>query len=198
MIDHSRIGSRLIARVATLAPALSLALMLTALVPLAADPTRAAVADSSAVGFTVKIGVPIAAPADVVFLAVIDDVADWWDPAHTYSGDSGNLSIEPVAGGCFCEQIEGNGSVQHMEVVYVDQGKTLRMIGGLGPLQGLAVYGSMTWEFADTEKGSRVDLTYAVSGYVHEGLAGWAARVDGVLSAQVARLKEHVEKTPGK
>ena len=181
MIDRSTLRRRIAVAVAALAP-------------LAAGPARAAVADSSASGFTVKVSVSIAAPADAVYLAVIDDIGEWWDPAHTYSGLSENLTIEPFAGGCFCEQTEGNGSVKHMEVVYIDQGKTLRMIGALGPLQGLGVCGSMTWEFADTESGSRIDLTYAVGGYVAGGLAVWAGGVDQVLSEQVARLKEHVEK----
>ena len=185
MIDISTLGRRLAVAVAALAQ-------------FTVSPARAAVADSSAGGFTVKIGVTIAAPADAVFLAVVDEVGDWWNPAHTYSGASENLTIDPYAGGCFCEQLEGDGSVQHMQVVYVEPGKTLRMIGGLGPLQGLGVSGSMTWEFADADSGSRIDLTYAVGGYLAGGLAAWAGGVDQVLSGQVARLKEHVEKTAGR
>lgn len=171
---------------------------LASLTALAAGPTRAEVSDSSAAGFTVKIGVTVAAPARAAFLALVDEVGDWWDPAHTYSGASENLTIDPYAGGCFCEQLEGDGSVEHMEVVYVEPGKMLRMIGGLGPLQGLGVCGSMTWEFADTDSGSRIDMTYAVGGHLAGGLAAWAGGVDQVLSGQVARLKEHIEKTAGR
>ncbi len=192
-----RIGCFLTARSGARALALAFALALTGLVPLAAGPARAAVADSSATGFTVTISVTIAAPADSVFLAVVDEVGDWWNPVHTYSGASENLTIDPYAGGCFCEQLEGDGSVQHMQVVSVEPGRMLRMIGGLGPLQGLGVCGSMTWEFADADSGSRIDLTYAVGGYVAGGLASWAGGVDQVLSEQVARLKAHVEKTAG-
>jgi uncharacterized protein YndB with AHSA1/START domain len=170
-------------------------LAVAALAPLAAVPARAEVADSSAYGFTVKTTVTVAAPSDAVFLALVDDVGDWWNPEHTYSGASENLTIDPYAGGCFCEQLEGDGSIQHMQVIYVQPGKTLRMVGALGPLQGLGVCGSMTWEFAREDPGSRIEMTYAVGGYGAGGLAKWAGVVDTVLSDQVERLKAYVEGT---
>ena len=69
-----------------------------------------------------------------MYNSIVDDVGLWWDSSHTFSGNAENLSIDDKAGGCFCENLENGGSVRHLEVVFVDPGKTLRMIGGLGPL----------------------------------------------------------------
>ena len=45
-------------------------------------------------------------------------IGNWWDPQHTWSGKSENLSLEPVPGGCFCETHENGGRIRHMNVIY--------------------------------------------------------------------------------
>ena len=91
-------------------------------------------------GFALKTTVTIAAPGNRVY----DALTRPWDgvgPGHTYSGDAANLSIDPRPGGCFCERgMPKQGGVQHAMVVLAIPGKTLRLVGGLGPLQdaGLA------------------------------------------------------------
>ena len=52
------------------------------------------VVDVSANGFTSKHTVTIEAPAGEVFRTLVEDVGKWWDPDHTFSGDSTNLTIE--------------------------------------------------------------------------------------------------------
>ncbi len=43
-------------------------------------------------------------------------------------------------GGCFCELIpDGAGEIEHMRVIYTRPGVTLRLQGGLGPLQEVGV-----------------------------------------------------------
>jgi len=154
----------------------------------------AEVADSSANGFTVKVTSQLqAAPADVY--ARIIKVGEWWDSSHTYSQDAHNLSIEERAGGCFCEKLPNGGGVQHMEVVLLIPGKLLRLRGGLGPLQGMATAGSMTFTLTPATGGTKLDLTYAVVGYSAQGLTSIAPAVDHVLSDQIARLKTYVEKS---
>jgi hypothetical protein len=54
---------------------------------------------------------------------------------HTFSRNAANLSLELHAGGCFCERLKNDGSVQHMQVVYVAPGEALRLRGALDPLQ---------------------------------------------------------------
>ena len=153
------------------------------------------VVDSSTSGFTSRNEARVSAPPDVVYRALVDDVGAWWNADHTYTGDSANLSIDAKAGGCFCEKLPDGGSVQHMEVVYAERGKTLRLHGGLGPLQAMAVAGAMTFELEAVEDGTRITLTYVVGGYApgEGGLGAIAAPVDGVVGGQLESLAKHVE-----
>jgi hypothetical protein len=74
----------------------------------------------------------------------------------------------------------------------------LRLAGGLGPLQELAVSGVMTWALAATPGGTRIEMTYAVGGYAPGvgRLQQLAPLVDAVLGAQVQRLKAALTPTP--
>ena len=153
----------------------------------------AEVLDSSASGFTVKATIPIQASPDAVYRALIHDIGQWWDPEHTFSGDSHNLSIEEKPMGCFCERLPNQGGVRHMEVVRFAPGKTLVLSGALGPLQSMAAAGSMTIQIAPDGNGARLEATYAVTGYAPAGLNALAATVDAVLNQQFTRLKNYLE-----
>jgi hypothetical protein len=154
----------------------------------------AEVKDSSAIGFTIQDTVIIAAGPNDVYHALVVDIGYWWDSAHTFSGKASNLSIDDRAGGCFCEKLEDGGSVRHLEVVFADPGKTLRMIGSLGPLQAIAVTGCMTWSLSKTDRGTNVKVTYSVGGYRPGGLQKMAPLVDKVMFEQLKRLKDYIEK----
>jgi hypothetical protein len=39
-------------------------------------------------------------------------------------------------------------------VVFVDPGHVLRMTGGLGPLQGMGIYGALDFSFTANEEGT--------------------------------------------
>ena len=169
---------------------LKLGVVLLAVAPRGAT---AAVVDASASGFTVRTTLAIrAAPGDV-YRRLVRNVGDWWNPSHTFSGNAHNLSIEEKALGCFCEKLADGGGVRHMEVVYFAPGKTLRLSGALGPLQSIAAAGSMTIELSAAEGGTKLEVTYAVTGYLPGGMNTWAAPVDGVLEEQFTRLKKYVE-----
>jgi len=154
---------------------------------------RADVTDSSATGFTSQNSVSIMSPRDSVYSIAVGRIASWWDPEHTWSGSSGNLSIEDMAGGLFREDLDGGGSVVHLTVVFADRGRLLRFQGGLGPLQSMAVTGSLTWEFATVSGSTHLTWTYAVTGYAPGGIAVLAGPVDGVLRHQLQRLKRYIE-----
>ncbi len=126
--------------------------------------------------------------APPVVWAALAEIGKWWDPGHTYSGDSRNLTLEPVVGGCFCEKLGLYAGIEHGRVVYAQPANTLRWIGALGPLQELGVLGSMTWQIDAADGGSRISLTYNVGGYADEPLSEWAAIVDEVLGSQLQRL----------
>lgn len=150
------------------------------------------VTDSAATGFTTENRVQIAASPMRVYDMLTQQVSAWWDPAHTWSGDASNLSIDATPGGHFKETIPGGGAI-HMTVVYAHRGKLLRMSGGLGPLQGMAITGSLTWEMHEADGGTEVTVTYAVTGYRAGGLALLSVPVDGVLKHQLSRLKRYIE-----
>lgn len=154
---------------------------------------RPEVADSSMNGFTVKTTLMISAAPDEVYRALVHHVGDWWDPAHTYSRDSRNLTIEDKPMGCFCEKLPNRGGVRHMEVVFVATGKTLGLTGALGPLQNIGAAGNMRIDLSAAEGGAKLDVTYAVTGYTAKGMSAWAAPVDSVLTQQFTRLKAYVE-----
>jgi uncharacterized protein YndB with AHSA1/START domain len=156
-------------------------------------PACAAVADSAANGFTVKLELNIQAPPQDVYGRFVHNFGDWWNSMHSFSGDAHNLSIDDKAMGCLCEKLPGGGSVRHMEVVYADPGKKLVLSGALGPLQSVAATGSMTIEFAKAGDGTKLTVVYTVTGYMPAGMNTWAAPVDSVLAEQFTRLKSLIE-----
>ncbi len=159
------------------------------------------VVDSAANGFVVKTSVMILAAQDDVYRQIVR-VGEWWDPAHTFSGDAHNLTIEEKPMGCFCEKLPNQGGVRHMEVVNFVPGKTLVMSGALGPLQSMAATGNMTIQLSSlnsaagraTSHLTRVDVTYAVTGYLAGGINALAAPVDGVVGQMFVRLKNRIER----
>ena len=168
-----------------------------------AIPAWPAVVDSAGNGFTVRTTLEIHAPPDQVYKQLLN-IGSWWNSEHTFSGDAHNLSLEEKPMGCFCEKLPGQGAVRHMEVVNFAPGKSMVLTGALGPLQSLAVTGSMTVVLApvantndaktDTKNGNtKLQVTYAVTGYLAGGLQIWAAPVDSVVSQQFTRLKSYVE-----
>jgi hypothetical protein len=163
------------------------------LVLLPAGQGEADVLGSSASGFLVKNEANVGAPADSVYHALVGRVANWWDPAHTYSGDSRNLSLDPTLGGCFCEALPNGGGIRHLEVVYVSPGKTLRLMGALGPFQESGMTGSMTWNCEAVGDSTKLEMTYSVGGYFQGDLQKMAPVFDTVLREQLWRLKTYVE-----
>jgi uncharacterized protein YndB with AHSA1/START domain len=153
---------------------------------------QAEVVDSSSTGFTVRTTLTINAHPDDVYRKFIRNIAEWWNPEHTFSGDSHNLSIEEKAAGCFCEKLANGGSVRHLEVVYLAPGKAVTLSGALGPLQSLAATGSMSILFSPSEGGTKLTVNYAVTGYLPGGMNTWAAPVDAVIAEQFTRLKNYV------
>lgn len=152
----------------------------------------AAVADVASNGFTIKVEQEIAAPPDKVYAALIDP-ARWWSSDHTFSGSAANLSLDPRAGGCFCEKLPGGGSVLHLTVLQVMPGKLLRLVGMLGPFQSIAGNGALTWTLKAAAAGTHLEMTYQIAGSTNMSMNGkgydfWSKGADGMLSAQVVRL----------
>lgn len=160
---------------------------------LMAGAARAEVVDAQPNGFESRFNVTVNAPPAAVRAAMLN-IAGWWDPSHTYSGDAKNLSLD-LAGGCFCETLK-TGYVRHMTVVYADAG-AVRLQGALGPLQSTGATGHLTFAFKPAADGkTTLAVSYVVGGYAKGGLGeAWAKPVDSVIGVQVGRLKAYAEKT---
>ena len=167
--------------------------ILAILFAILAAPLRGEVIESTAAGFIVRNTATINAPPATVYAALTDSIGGWWDPAHTFSHDAHNLSLDAQPGGCLCERLPDGGGVQHMSVVYASPGKLLRLTGSIGPLQEAALAGTMTWSLSQAGGGTTVELSYAVGGFRAGGFRDIPTVVDGVLRGQLARLKALVE-----
>jgi uncharacterized protein YndB with AHSA1/START domain len=157
----------------------------------AAPAANAEVTDRGATGFTVHHALVVAAQPDRVY-AAFTDIGKWWDPAHSYSNDGARLTLDTSNGGCFCETLPDGGHVRHLDVVFVKPDEELRLTGGLGPLQPIGAGGTMVVQFKQAENGTTIDLTYAVNGYLPDGMESWAEPVDGVLAQQLQRLRRFI------
>ena len=153
---------------------------------------HADVIDSQPNGFEVKQTVEIAAPTAKVWEA-LGHVGSWWNSKHSWSGDAHNLSLDLKPGGCFCEALPGGGGAQHLTVVFVAPGKTVRLSGALGPLVFTGASGHLVWTVAEKDGHTTLTQSYDVGGYMKGGLDKMAGPVDGVLTEQLTRLKSYVE-----
>jgi len=143
-------------------------------------------------GFEIRETAHTAAPSDKVYAALLLP-AHWWNSDHTFSGSAANLVLDARAGGCWCETLPGGGSVEHLRVVYVSPGKILRLRGALGPFQGLAVDGVMTWSVKSVADGTDVSFTYSIGGYAKDGFDELSKMTDHVLGEQIQRFKKLVD-----
>ena len=162
------------------------------LAAIAAERAEAEVLNVAANGFEVRETAHTAAASDKVYAALLMP-AHWWNSDHTFSGNAANLVLDARAGGCWCETLPGGGSVEHLRVVYVSPGKALRMRGALGPFQGLAVDGVMTWSVKSVADGTDISLTYVIGGYAKDGFEQLSKAADQVLAEQIERLKALVD-----
>jgi uncharacterized protein YndB with AHSA1/START domain len=162
------------------------------MIALTAGQAIAGVDDVGRNGFQVTEHVQISAPPDRVYAALIQP-AKWWSSDHTFSHNAANLTLEAKAGGCWCETMPDGGSVQHMVVIFAEPGKALRLRGALGPMQGMAVDGALTFAVQADGATTNVQMTYAVGGYAKDGFSDLAAAVDHTLGIQLANLKQSIE-----
>jgi uncharacterized protein YndB with AHSA1/START domain len=144
-------------------------------------------------GFVVRIEAEVDGSPAKVYKALVIEVSQWWNPAHTYSGDASNLVIDARPGGCFCERLSAGGGVEHLRVVNVQPPGLLRFSGALGPLQGSGLAGALTFRMSPSPKGTKLELDYSVGGFMEGGFDKMAPAVEGMLGEQVARLKRYVE-----
>ena len=163
---------------------------------LAAQPLSAEVVARDDSSFVTRDTAVVSADTKAVWLALITP-GNWWNSAHTWSGDAANMTLTPQAGGCFCETIPEDpsndritleGSVEHMRVIQAFPEKVLRMRGGLGPLQSEPATGVLTIVMSEVDEGTLIVWEYAVGGPMRYETPVISQAVDGVMSQQLDGL----------
>ena len=169
-------------------------LLIVSLFPLLINATYADVQHIAETGFILENKIQTDSNSARTWKAFVEEVDNWWPKDHSYWLEAGTFSIDPVAGGCFCERTADGQSAEHMHIAFVDPGKVLRMTGGLGPLQGMGMFGALDFVFTENSQGTEVTMTYRVNGINPGGFAELAPIVDMVQGLQIGGLKSFLEK----
>lgn len=164
------------------------ALIAATALTLAAAPASAEVVSRSADGFVLRFAVGVeAAPEDVV--TAVSELPQWWDPAHTYTGASANLSLTFEAGGCWCETLADGTVFEHAVVTGIAPDR-VTMNAALGPLHDKATKAELTFGSEPENRGRLVTIDFVVEG---PGLGAMADGVDTVMDQAFDRLIHQIE-----
>lgn len=167
----------------------------SALLLLASVRAFAEVTEVSPNGFTSTHTHTLPLATDEAWTLLTDGLNRWWDASHSYSAKSENLSLnlgtDAQQGGCLCERLDRGGWVEHLRVIFVQPGETLRLQGALGPLVDMGLQGVMRWTLAPVEDNpgsSRFTSEYVVRGHLPDGFDQLAPVVDQVNGGHFVRL----------
>jgi hypothetical protein len=142
--------------------------LLSMLLAATAAPAAAEVEDSTPSGFAIRSQAVVAAsPAET--WAMLGRIGEWWSKAHSYSGDAANLRLELRAGGCFCEALPASvgkpaGGVEHGRVLTAMPYRLLVLDAPLGPLQGQALVGRLSWALRPVDGATEVTQSFVAGG----------------------------------
>lgn len=153
---------------------------------LIALPATAQVIERDADHFVLRYEIDLESPPEDMWTA-LGEIGQWWNSAHTYSGDATNMTLVLEPGGCFCERLADGTAFEHGRVVEADPETGVLLDAPLGPLKGKTTLArwSIGWTGAPGGGGWRLVITYVVRG---EGVGAWADGVDGVMRGQYGRL----------
>ncbi len=155
---------------------------------LVATPASAEVIARTADGFTLRYQLAMESTPDDI-LSTMSHVSDWWDSAHTYSGDARNITIDMTPGGCWCETLPNGTDFRHGTVVAVETDR-LAFNAPFGPLNGKATRADLTVTWPGENRGWMVTWVMAVEG---PGLGAYADGVDAVMGAGFNRFTHYLE-----
>lgn len=161
-------------------------------IAMAAAPVSAEVVEKSADHFVLRYDLALeAGPED--FIDALEHVGQWWNGAHTYSGDARNLSLALDPGTCFCEAMPDGSTFEHGWVSEYDPGTGVLLEAPLGPLKGRATVADWSIGWTGANRGHELVMTYVVRG---PGLGAFADAVDGVMGEQFRRMARFIEYGP--
>jgi uncharacterized protein YndB with AHSA1/START domain len=137
------------------------------------------------IAFEVHAEVEVAAPSDVVWRSLIEDVGSWWP--HSFSDDP-RISMEPWIGGRFMEEWEGGGALYAL-VTHIVEGERLTVSGAMG-MKGARQY-VKTYELEAAGERTIVRTTASTLGDIPDELRE-GYRVGGIELLDA--LKAYAEK----
>jgi hypothetical protein len=152
----------------------------------------AEVIEKDADHFVLRYSVALETTPEDIYGAV-GEVGQWWDPAHTYSGDAHNLTLPLEVGACFCEALKDGASFEHGRVVQADPNLGVLLAAPLGPLKGKTTKADWSIGWSGGNRGYELIMTYVVRG---PGIGAFAEPVDGVMQTQFGRLARFIEYGP--
>ncbi|MBL0948208.1 hypothetical protein [Brevundimonas sp.] len=159
-----------------------------ALAGLVTSPVAAEVISRSENAFTLKFeGTTRLDPTEVA--DAFSEVEQWWDPAHSYTGDAANLSLALETGGCWCEVMPDGSRFDHGRVESVALGE-LRLHAPFGPLRAMATRADLVVTYALVNGVVRTTWTFVVEG---PGVGAMADPVDGVMGGGFTRWTAHMD-----
>ena len=170
---------------------------------LAAGTAQSEVVSSAPHGFEVRSVRVVKATPETAW-QTLARIAEWWDPAHTYSGKAENLAFSLETGACFCEMLPagtkaGNdgataaaGMVIHGRVLMAMPYQAVTLDSALGPILDQGAAGRLKWSLKAVEGGTEITQTYVVGGYIRGGGEKLAPIVDMVLGQALARLQSRL------
>lgn len=154
-----------------------------------ATPAAAEVVERSTDHFALRYDVAIEGSRED-FIDALEHIGEWWDPAHTYSGDSHNLSLMLDVGTCFCEAMPDGSTFEHGAVYEYDPETGVLIDAALGPLRGRTTLANWGIGWTGANRGTEVVMTYVVRG---EGVGAMADGVDAVMGQQFSRMIRFIE-----
>jgi len=163
--------------------------LMTALVlGLSATPAAAEIVSRSEHAFTLRFeGQARLDPAGVP--DAFSEVALWWDPAHSYTGDAANLSLSLAPGGCWCEAMADGTAFEHGRTVSQVYGE-IRLHAPFGPLRDMATRADLIVTWPQVDGVVTPTWTFIVEG---PGVGALAEPVDGVIGGGFVRWIAHMD-----
>jgi len=161
--------------------------ILIAAFALLAQPAAAEVVARSENAFTLRFATTVAADADRI-PASLEALPEWWDGAHSHTGDAANLSLDLAPGGCWCEKMPDGTDFDHGQTKTVGPDRVL-FHAPFGPLRGPATRADLEMTWAQGADGLTLVWTMTVEG---DGVGAMADPVDGVMGAGFRRWAQHL------
>lgn len=166
---------------------MKVAAFLAAAVAVLAAPASAEVVSRTADSFTLRFQSGVeTTPEDMI--VTVSELPQWWDKAHTYTGDNANLSLDFTPGGCWCETMLDGAEFQHAHVVSITD-DTVVFDAPLGPLNGKATKADLTFHIGGDGPGWLVSIDFVVEG---PGVGAMADGVNGVMEQASGRFVHHL------